>query len=170
MKSPLQRFGSGGLTLRPITEADLDRTLGWRNREDVRIWFKTFDRIDPSQHRAWFAQYSATDDDFVFLVEFEGAPVGQASVYGINRADRTAELGRFIAAPEARGRGLMDLACAELLRFCADTLQLTSVYLDVKEDNARAIGLYRRRGFEEEGRRDGIIRMRRSLTRDKGHG
>jgi diamine N-acetyltransferase len=158
------------LTLRPITEADLDRTLNWRNLEDVRIWFKTSGRIDPGQHRAWFEQYSAKDDDFVFLVEFEGAPVGQASVYGINRTDRTAEVGRFIAAPEARGRGLMDLACAELLRFCADTLRLTSVYLDVKEDNGRAIALYRRQGFEEEGRREGIVRMRRSLTRDGGCG
>lgn len=170
MKPPLQKFGSGRLTLRPITEADLDRTLSWRNREDVRIWFKTFDRIDPGQHRLWFAQYSERDDDFVFLVEFDGAPVGQASVYGIDRADRTGEVGRFIAAPEARGRGLMDLACAELLRFCSDTLQLTSVYLDVKENNARAIGLYRRQGFEEEGRRDGIVRMRRSLKRDGGRG
>jgi ribosomal protein S18 acetylase RimI-like enzyme len=64
----------------------------------------------------------------------------------------------------------MDLACAELLRFCADTLRLTSVYLDVKEDNGRAIALYRRQGFEEEGRREGIVRMRRSLTRDGGCG
>jgi RimJ/RimL family protein N-acetyltransferase len=144
--------------------------LNWRNLEDVRIWFKTSGRIDPGQHRAWFEQYSAKDDDFVFLVEFEGAPVGQASIYGINRVDRTAEVGRFIAAPEARGRGLMDLACAELLRFCADTLRLTSVYLDVKEDNGRAIALYRRQGFEEEGRREGIVRMRRSLTRDGGCG
>jgi RimJ/RimL family protein N-acetyltransferase len=170
MKPPLQSFGSGGLTLRPIIESDLDLTLSWRNREDVRIWFRTFDRIDPGQHRAWFEQYLVTDNDFVFFVEFEGAPVGQASVYSVNRADGTAEVGRFIAAPEARGRGLMDLACSELLHFCANTLQLTSVYLDVKEDNARAIGLYRRQGFEEEERRGGMIRMRRSLTRDGGRG
>ncbi|MGO9094519.1 MAG: GNAT family N-acetyltransferase [Bryobacteraceae bacterium] len=170
MKPALQAFGSGGVKLRPLSEADLDLTLSWRNRDDVRFWFKTPDRIDPGRHRAWFAQYALRDDDFVFVVEFDGAPVGQASVYGINRAERTAEVGRFVAAPEARGSGLMDLACAELVRFCADTLQLASVYLEVKEDNARAIALYLRQGFAEEGRREGIVRMRRSLARHGSRG
>jgi diamine N-acetyltransferase len=163
MKPTLDAIGSGAVKLRPLAEADLDLTLSWRNRDDVRIWFRTSQRIEPSQHRAWFAQYASKDDDLVFVVEFEGAPVGQASVYHIDRADRTAEVGRFITAPEARGRGLMDRACEELLRFCADVLQLGSVYLEVKEDNDRAIGLYLRHGFKEEGRRDGFVRMRRTL-------
>ncbi len=163
MKRTLQPFGNSEVQLRLITEADLDLTMGWRNREDVRAWFKNSHIITIDQHRAWFAQYTGRDDDFVFIVEALGQPVGQASVYGIEWEKGTAEVGRFIAAPGAAGRGYIGLACAELLRFCRTSLHLNFVFLEVKEDNERAIHLYARNGFREEERAHGLIRMVHSL-------
>jgi diamine N-acetyltransferase len=64
-------------------------------------------------------------------------------------------VGRFLTSPETAGRGYIGLACAELLRFCADTLDLKSVFLEVKENNARAIHIYARNGFREEARAEG---------------
>jgi RimJ/RimL family protein N-acetyltransferase len=164
MKRPVQPFGNEVVQLRLLAEADLGMTMSWRNRDDVRTWFKNSQIITTDQHQAWFAQYSARDDDFLFVVEAQGRLVGQASVYGIDREAGTAEVGRFLVAPEAAGRGYIGLACRELLRFCADTLDLKSVFLEVKEDNARAIGIYARNGFREEARADGMIRMSRSLN------
>jgi RimJ/RimL family protein N-acetyltransferase len=166
MKRPVQPFGNEVVQLRPIAEADLGMTMDWRNRDGVRTWFKNSEIITRDRHRAWFAQYSARDDDFLFVVEARGRPVGQASVYGIDLEAGTAEVGRFLVAPEAAGRGYIGLACAELLRFCADTLNLRSVFLEVKEDNERAIGIYERNGFREEARADGMIRMSRSLDKE----
>jgi len=166
MKRPVQPFGNEVVRLRLLAEADLGMTMSWRNRDDVRTWFKNSQIITTDQHQAWFAQYSARDDDFLFVVEAQGRPVGQASVYGIDWRAGTAEVGRFLAAPEGTGRGYIGLACAELLRFCADTLHLKSVFLEVKEDNARAIGIYARNGFREEARAGGMIRMSRSLDED----
>jgi diamine N-acetyltransferase len=144
----------------------LDLTISWRNREDVRGWFKNSQIITIDQHRAWFAQYSGRDDDFVFIVEALGQPVGQASVYGIDWEKGSAEVGRFIAAPAASGRGYLGFACAELLHFCRKSLELNFVFLEVKEDNERAIRLYARNGFREEGRAHGLIRMALSLDLD----
>ena len=164
MKRILQPFGNSTVQLRLITEADLSVTLGWRNRDDVRVWFKTSKVITMDQHRAWFAQYASRDDDFLFVVEANGRPAAQASVYRIDWNEKTAEVGRFIAAPEARGLGYVGLACTELLRFCALALNLKSVVLEVKEDNTRAIQLYERNGFREEDRSHGLIRMSLSLA------
>lgn len=164
MKRQLEPFGNSTIQLRLIKEADLRVTLGWRNRDDVRVWFKTSDVITMDQHRAWFAQYALRDDDFLFVIEAAGRPVAQASVYRIDWDEKTAEVGRFIVAPGAGGHGYVGLACAELLRFCALILNLKSVFLEVKEGNTRAIRLYERNGFNEEGRSDGLIRMSLTLS------
>ncbi len=166
MKQSIQPFGNAEVRLRLITEADLDLTVSWRNRDDVRIWFKDSQLITGEQHRAWYSRYASRDDDFVFVVETQGRPVGQASVYGIRWAESRAEIGRFVVAPEARGRGYIGLACTELLRFCGETLNLKHLFLEVKEDNDRAINIYLRNGFREEAKAEGIIRMVRSLNQD----
>src|SRR5208283_4833067 len=157
MKRAIQPFGNAIVQLRLITEADLDTTMAWRNRDDVRVWFKHSQAITPDQHRAWFGHYSARDDDFLFVVEVGGRPVGQVSVYCINWVDGIAEVGRFLVAPEAKRRGYSGLAWAELLRFCSDTLHLKSVFLDVKENNESAIRIYERSGFCEQARAEGMI-------------
>jgi ribosomal-protein-alanine N-acetyltransferase len=48
------------------------------------------------------------------------------------------------------GRALLDSALAEAVR-----REVAAVYLEVRDSNARARGLYRSRGFEEVGRRRG---------------
>lgn len=166
MKRKLEPFGNDTIQLRLITESDLDLTLGWRNHDDVRCWFKQSHIIARYHHQAWFDQYANRDDDFVFIVEALGRPVGQASVYGIDWEKGAAEVGRFMAAPASRGCGYIRMACAELLQFCRTSLHLNFVFLEVKEDNERAIRLYARNGFREEGRAQGLIRMTLSLEQD----
>ncbi len=55
--------------LRLLEEADLPRTLAWRNQDHIRRWFVHSDVISPEQHRRWFGAYRERDDDFVFVVE-----------------------------------------------------------------------------------------------------
>ena len=165
MKPIFHPFGNVLVQLRLMTEADLETTIAWRNRDDARIWFKNSQIITMDQHRAWFAQYALKHDDFLFVVENRNQPVGQASVYGIDWEKGIAEVGRFLVAPEAGGRGFIGLACSELLQFCQRTLNLRSVFLEVKENNERAIRIYERNGFQEEARTEGMVRMSRSLNR-----
>lgn len=81
------------------------------------------------------------------------------------------EIANLAVAPEGWGRGigraLLDAALAE-----ATQRRIESVYLEVRDSNARARRLYQSRGFEEVGRRskyyrrpveDAIV-LRRTLT------
>jgi len=81
------------------------------------------------------------------------------------------EIANLAVAPEGWGRGigraLLDAALAE-----ATQRGIESVYLEVRDSNARARRLYQSRGFEEVGRRskyyrrpveDAIV-LRRTLT------
>lgn len=165
MKPHFPPFGNDTVRLRLLQEADLPLTRQWRNQDNVRIWFKDTSVLEPEQHQRWFERYRQKDDDFVFIVEAEGRPVGQAAVYGIDWQVRIGEVGRFLAAPEARGKGFVGAACGHLIRFCRETLRLRSVFLEVKENNERAIDIYARNGFREERRGKGLIRMSCDLER-----
>ena len=68
MKTIFQPFGSAIVQLRLLREADLETTAAWRNHDDTRVWFKNSQVITMERHRAWFANYSDKDNDFLFIV------------------------------------------------------------------------------------------------------
>jgi RimJ/RimL family protein N-acetyltransferase len=147
--------------LRLLAEDDLEMTLAWRNRDEVRRWFKQSDILSLESHRAWFTQHQLVDDAFMFVVEdiATGAPVGQVSIYAIDREIGEAEVGRFIAAPGVSGKGLIRDAISALVHFAFSELSLQRVYLEVLADNARAIRLYESLGFVKHGERNGLVMM-----------
>lgn len=158
-KLTLAPFQSQGVTLRPIGESDLQSTLEWRNREDARRWFKTSAPLAWADHHAWFQKYGTRVDDYLFIVEAQGQAVGQASVYHINHSTQSAEVGRFLVSPEYSGRGYIDQACAALITLCREQFNLNYLFLEVFEENQRAIRLYKHHGFVQELSQGGLLRM-----------
>lgn len=160
MKQHIKPFGDGVVTLRLIEERDLKMILDWRNRDETRVWFKTSGILSFENHQSWFNRYLDKEDDFFFLVEADGKPVGQCALYDIDRDEGSAEIGRFIVAPGAEGKGYITRCCNELTQFGVEKLRLPNLFVDVLENNERALKLYSRCGYEEESRQDGIIRVR----------
>jgi RimJ/RimL family protein N-acetyltransferase len=152
---------ASNVRLRLLADDDLEMTLMWRNRDEVRRWFKQSDVISLESHRAWFTKHQLVDDAFMFVVEENetGVPVGQVSIYAIDREVGEAEVGRFIAAPGISGKGYMRDAISTLVHFAFSELRLQRVYLEVLSDNARAIRLYESLGFAKHGEHDGLVLM-----------
>ena len=149
--------------LRLLAEADLPMTLNWRNQDQIRRWFKSSDPISPELHRSWFANYRHRDDDFVFIIEEHISlprPVGQIALYHIDYSDKKAEFGRLmIGETGARGKGLAREATQLLLTVAFRHFKLDEVYLEVFENNTRAIAIYRQCGFQIYGRTDDLMMM-----------
>ena len=157
MRSPDAPFGDGTVVLRLMEESDLQTILAWRNRDEARVWFKNSGKIAFEAHLAWYKSYLQKEDDFFFLVEANGKPVGQCGIYDIDNG--SAEIGRFLVAPEMAGNGFIGRSCAEIIRFSTGFLNLSYLFLEVMEENARAIRLYEHHGFIEESRSGDLIRM-----------
>ncbi|WP_094462590.1 GNAT family N-acetyltransferase [Pannonibacter phragmitetus] len=160
MKPITEPFQSDvGVVLHLLERKHLDHTLAWRNDAQARRWFKNDALIEVEQHYCWFDRYLMKRDDLMFIAEIDGELIGQVSVYAIDRGQRQAEVGRFLAAPAHAGKGLMKRAIRALITLCRDELTLTYLFLEVKGENERAIRLYEALGFLAEHKQGELIRM-----------
>jgi RimJ/RimL family protein N-acetyltransferase len=162
-KETVKPFEKNRIRLRLLEEADLAMTLAWRNQSHIRRWFVHSDAVTPAQHENWFKQYLDREDDFVFIIEEVGQlskPVGQVSLYKIDKSKRTAEFGRLMVGdPEAKGKGIAKLATSMVLEFGFSCLDLELIYLEVFKDNHPAIHIYLSVGFVSVSEKDNLLAM-----------
>jgi diamine N-acetyltransferase len=159
MKPEIAPFGDRVVSLRLVEERDLQTILDWRNRDDARIWFKTSAKLSFESHNGWYQRYREKPDDLFFLIEADRRPVGQCAIYDIDEEGGTAEIGRFLVAPDMGKKGYITRACTELMSFGHRVLRIPYLFLEVLEHNERAIQVYVRCGFTEESRGKGLVRM-----------
>ena len=141
------------IRIRNLRATDLSFTLKWRN-ESRRAFFD-MDEITMKEHREWFRKHECKDSEHVFLIEYDGEPVGQMAIYDIVGTD--AEFGRLVLDKDHQHCGIAHRAVRLLLANLYDfTLRLT-----VKRESARAIKLFEDCGFrrDNEGSVRNILRM-----------
>jgi len=117
---------------------------------------------------AWFRQQreaQAAGRVYTFAIRTVdgGRLIGSTGLHDISAKNRTAVFGIAIGDPAAQGRGLGAEATELVLRFGFDELGLHRIGVEAFAYNTRALALYRRLGFVDEGRR------RDALYRDGRH-
>lgn len=140
--------------LREIERSDLATINGWRaNRELAAQLGAPFRHVALAVDEKWYEQYLATRANNVRLAicAGDGAPVGAVYLLGIDWIARAAEFAIWIGAAGAQGRGVGEAATRLMLAHAFDDLNLERVHLTVLRDNERALGLYRKLGFVQEG-------------------
>ncbi|MEV8441874.1 spermidine N1-acetyltransferase [Actinosynnema sp. NPDC051121] len=85
-----------------------------------------------------------------FVVDVDGEPAGLVELVGIVDVHRTAEF-QIIIAPRHQGRGLAATATKKALDYAFAVLNLHKIYLIVDVANEKAIHVYRKVGFQDEG-------------------
>jgi diamine N-acetyltransferase len=160
-RKPVIRIEGDGFDLVPLRKHHLPLTMAWRNADDVRIWFKSPDIISREGHLRWYRAYAHKRDDFVLLIRDResGALAGQVALYRLDRRRGEAEIGRFIAAPEFRRKGLMSKACARLVDHAFNRLGLKRLCLEVLSSNEPAIRLYEKLGFHAVENDGNLLKM-----------
>jgi len=91
--------------------------------------------------------------DLILVAERGGEVLGNAGLQSPSaslRRRHAADLG-LVVAPQAQGQGIGSALMDALLDYADRWAMLLRIELTVYADNARAIALYRRHGFEVEG-------------------
>ncbi|MFZ5890631.1 MAG: GNAT family N-acetyltransferase [Myxococcota bacterium] len=116
----------------------------WLRDPEIAALTMTPPFTDEGQER-WFAALPSKTDYLVWGVELDGEPVGVIGLKGIRpeRAEYFGYLGEKSAWGHGIGHEMVTTALAK-----AKAIGCSRVALRVWNENQRAIGLYRRHGFE----------------------
>jgi ribosomal protein S18 acetylase RimI-like enzyme len=109
--------------------------------------------ITLDQERAWIQKYLDADNSILLVAEQAGEIIGWVDLRG-NRRRRmrhTGLLGITVVEPW-RNRGVGAALLQTLISWATSNPILEKLKLGVMEDNKPALALYRKMGFEEEGR------------------
>lgn len=146
-----REIAGGDLRLREITPGDSEDLYRWRMEPGTRAMFLNTGVVPFEAHQAFLARYFQPENtDRWFVIEVRGEPVGAIALYGVAADGTEAEWGRFVIAPEHRGRG-WGRRSLELLIEYARSIGMRRLRCEVLAGNATAAGLYRRLGFAETG-------------------
>lgn len=147
------------ISLVPLGERHLAQTLVWVSDPRIAEGMNLVPPSNAEEHRNWFERLKGDGFRRYFAIEQENGHVGNCGLKDINTDGRSrhAELWIYVA-PEHQRQGIGEKATRELLSVAFRELKLHRVFLYALESNRRAIALYRKLGFKEEGKfRDHIF-------------
>lgn len=133
----------GSSVLRPMSSADLEMVLSWRNHPEVRRHMYNQAEISLAEHSRWFA--SAAQDARRHLLVFEqaGRPAGFVNL--LEDAPGQAYWGFYLAPDVARGTGRELGACA--IAYAFEELALQRIWGEVLAENTVSQKFHERLGF-----------------------
>ena len=142
------------IQLRLLEEKDLERLADWKNEMYENFYEYPIRKCTQKQ---WYEEH-VKKGDILFIIELVRAAalesIGMVGFTNINWRNRTAEFGRFmIPDVKYRRKGYGRKAIDLVLEYGFKHLNLNRIYLDTLESNIGAIGLYKKIGFIEEGRK-----------------
>lgn len=140
------------MRLRATERSDLPLAVQYLNDPAVLMYFGLPAPFSIEDEEAWYARMRQDDRVVNFAIEVEGRYVGGCGLFDINHVHRRAEIGIFVGDQSVWGQGVGSDAMALVLGYGFDYLNLHRIYLRVFAENARAIRVYERLGFQHEGR------------------
>lgn len=156
------------LKLRLVEEKDMSLLYEWRFDERHYPYFYTFPNVSYDDYCAWMVKNNADPSQRNFVLEQDDVLVGTIALVNIVE-NKEAEIGRVLI-PLGRcldGRGFGKELLSQVIDYGFETLSLKRLYLEVIDDNERAIAFYKKKGFSfvkecaEPIYKDGMIQGRK---------
>lgn len=141
----------GDLYLRPMTVADTDLIIRWRNQDFVRRNFIQQALFTREGHLHWIETMIKTGRAVQFIIcTKDNVPVGSVYLRDIDTAHKHAEYGIFIGEESALSKGYGTKAAGLMTAYAFEKLKLHKLKLRVLAENKRAVRSYEKAGFEQE--------------------
>jgi len=143
--------------LRAIERDDLPRFVRWLNDPEVRQGLELFLPMSQTEEERWYERVlNLPPEEHPLAIDAllgeEWVHIGSCGLGRTNRRSHSAELGIAIGDKAFWDQGYGTDTMKLLLEHAFDGLNLHRVHLRVFESNKRAIKVYRRVGFKDEGR------------------
>lgn len=143
------------IILSPLKEEDIEPLFKWINDHDLVIYNAPYKPVSREDHLAWFDKIRKDKFVKIFGIRIKESDtlIGSCQLKNIDNVSKNAELQIRIGETQEHGKGLGTEAVRALLDFGFNELKLHKIYLHVFTNNERAIHVYKKVGFKEEGTR-----------------
>jgi RimJ/RimL family protein N-acetyltransferase len=143
--------------LRHAEKEDLPHFVRWLNDPEVIQGLLLHTPLSMAEEEDWFENMLKNPiDERPLVIEVKEDDkwriIGNSGFHNLEWRNRNAELGIFIGDKTCWNQGYGTEVVKLLLRHGFSTLNLHRIYLQVFEDNLRAIRSYEKAGFVHEGR------------------
>ena len=141
------------IILRPITEADTEDIVRWRNSPEVLKYFIFREPFTAEMHNNWLKTKVASGQviQYIIVRKEDNKAVGSVYLKDIDMHNQSAEYGIFIGESSARGCGLGSETAKLFTDFAFNRLGLHRISLRLLAQNKAAHRSYERAGFVVEG-------------------
>ncbi|HSV31134.1 MAG TPA: GNAT family N-acetyltransferase [Atribacteraceae bacterium] len=138
------------LILRPVSFNDQQFVIHIRNNPTIYRELFSDPPLYDFVHERWLRNVNS-DETIDLIIEYQGTRAGRICLNYISYRHMRAEYG-IVLLPEYQSKGLAYQASCLLFDYVFQNLPLQKIYLKVFADNQTAIALYKKLGFQEEGR------------------
>ena len=142
------------ISLRSLEITDSDFLFNLEN--DESIWSmsgttKEFTKTQIVDYIKNAKQDILVQDQYRFVIDFNGKPIGCADIYDYDLLKSSAAIG-IVILNNYRRRGCAKFALRKLIRYCCDSLFLKKLYCKISDKNLASIKLFTSLGFSTKDR------------------
>lgn len=142
------------IKLRAVELDDVEKLAKWRSNPDVYEYFYEYEPLSTIQQKKWLEKELENKENKFFIVStLDGEAVGTVGFVDIDWRNRKAEWGRILIAEQKyRKDGYGSEVLILILEYAFEHLNLNKLYCEALVSNQKAIALYKKFGFKEDGR------------------
>jgi RimJ/RimL family protein N-acetyltransferase len=142
----------GGYRLRKPEQTDVDTLHRIKNDHSIAaLLVGTSTGWSRADLQHWVEAHGKANDEALWVIaDSEDRAIGHVGLYNIHAVYRSAEFG-IVLDRSTWGKGIGTRATRAMVDYGFDELNLQRIELHVLADNERAIAIYRKLGFREEG-------------------
>jgi len=139
-----------------LSQAEHELVRSWRNNENIRKWLYTEHIISSEEHQGFVKNLGYENRNYYWLIKRDEQYLGVICLNRVDLSNKNAYLGIY-TDPDTSEKGLGTVLGKMLLYLAFNVLKLHTLKLEVLEENQRAINLYKKIGFKNEGKLEEFI-------------
>lgn len=142
--------------LRLLEERDANKlfSLTHSSRNNLRNWLPWIDDTETVEDSKRFIKSASkqfcNNDGFQAGIWYRGELAGVVGLHSIDWSNKCTSLGYWLG-DNYQGKGLMTIACKEIVNYCFNELNLKRIEIRVATRNYKSIAIPQRLGFKKEG-------------------
>ena len=144
--------------LRKLREDDCNLIFSWISNPELRKMTGTRGEPDKESHIHWFHQKMMDTKNAIYMMMYEGVPVGLIGTNEINTLDKNANIYLYVGDNSYRKKGIAYQAVNQLIDILVAEYHCHKITATIRSYNEPSIHLFTKCGFVCEGmQKDQII-------------